>query len=135
MIKQIAHICITANDLAETEAFYCDGLGMTRRFEFRKDDAQFGYYLEVGGTTFIEVFQGQAPGTDGGIRHMCLETDDIDALIARLDEKGIAHNDKKLGADQSWQVWVTDPNGVKIEFHQYTDNSSQRTGRVCEVNW
>ncbi|OGV68596.1 MAG: hypothetical protein A3K19_11515 [Lentisphaerae bacterium RIFOXYB12_FULL_65_16] len=43
--------------------------------------------------------------------------------------------DKKLGADQSWQFWVTDPGGVRIEFHQHTENSSQRTGKDCIVTW
>jgi hypothetical protein len=46
-------------------------------------------------------------------------------------ENGYETTEKKLGSDQSWQIWTTDPNGVRIEFHQYTADSSQRTHNNC----
>jgi hypothetical protein len=56
-------------------------------------------------------------------------------LIAHLRKLGIAVGDKKLGADQSWQAWLEDPNGIRIELHQYTPDSSQLTRRTCVVDW
>lgn len=41
--------------------------------------------------------------------------------------------DKKMGWDNSWQAWITDPNGIKIELHQYTDKSSQIVGSDCVI--
>ncbi len=35
MIKQIAHIRTGAKDLAETETFYCDVLGLEKGFSFK----------------------------------------------------------------------------------------------------
>jgi len=32
-------------------------------------------------------------------------------------------------------MWTEDPDGVNIEFHQYTENSSQVVGGTVEVNW
>ena len=61
--------------------------------------------------------------------------DSIDAIKQRLTDNGIATTDKKCGCDHSWQIWCKDPNGVDIEFHQYTDQSLQLKGGVAEVNW
>ncbi|MGE9297321.1 MAG: VOC family protein [Puniceicoccales bacterium] len=134
MIKQLAHLCINSPDLDATSKFYCGALGLEKGFEFQRDGALFGYYLKLGSNTFIEVFQGEA-GPEGNIRHLAIEVDDIDAVIAHLREAGYEATEKKLGADHSWQSWTTDPSGVRIEFHEYTNNSLQLNGGVCHVNW
>ena len=64
-----------------------------------------------------------------------IEVDDLDELVGRIRSRGIAVADKKLGVDDSWQAWVTGPNGVRIEFHEYTPRSKQLIGGKCEVNW
>ncbi|WP_269526479.1 VOC family protein [Coraliomargarita parva] len=134
MIKQIAHICIHTEDLQATERFYTEGFGMERGYEFIKDGRLIGYYLKFGNMTFLEVFEGTTSGP-GNINHVALETDEIDAVIVRLRQAGIPVGAKKMGADNSWQVWVTDPNGVRIEIQQYTAQSRQITGGQCIVNW
>jgi catechol 2,3-dioxygenase-like lactoylglutathione lyase family enzyme len=134
MIKQLAHICIRTADLERSEAFYCKALGMEHFFDFERNGARFGYYLKAGANSFIEIFKGD-PGQEGNIRHVALEVDDIDALIDRLRRHAAPVSDKKLGADQSWQAWTEDPSGVKIELHQYTPQSAQRTGQSCVVDW
>ena len=134
MLKRLAHVCIHTADLDRTAAFYCGALGMERHFDFEKDGQLFGYYLSVGDNTFIEVFCGN-PGEVGNIHHLALEVDDIDAAIRRIREHGFETGDKSLGADDSWQAWMEDPNGVKIELHQYTPGSCQIIRRTCIVNW
>lgn len=134
MIKQLAHICINARDLEETAAFYEEGLGMERHFDFKRKGEWFGYYLRVGANTFIEVFN-RDPGEVGNINHVALEVSDMEAVLERLRKFGAEVTEKKLGADNSWQAWTEDPNGVRIEFHEYTSTSSQVTGQACEVNW
>ena len=134
MIKRLAHICIHTSSLDTTAAFYCGALGMDRHFEFEKDGKPFGYYLSAGSGTYIEVFKGD-PGMVGNIQHLALEVDDIDSAIARIREHGFSIGDKSMGADDSWQAWMEDPNGVKIELHQYTPKSCQIIRRTCIVNW
>ena len=41
----------------------------------------------------------------------------------------------KMGADHTPQFWMKDPNGMDLEFQQYTERSSQFTGRDVEVDW
>jgi glyoxylase I family protein len=133
MIKQLAHVCIFSTDLNATARFYLEGLGLERGFEFIKDDDLFGYYINLGGSTFIEVFKGE-PGAEGNIKHLAIEVDDIDEIILRLRNHGYEVGDKSLEADHSWQAWTTDPDGVKIEFHEYTQDSLQLTGGTCLVD-
>ena len=134
MIKQLAHVCLLTEDLAKTAAFYCEGLGLEKVFDFDKEGRWFGFYIRTGNDSFIEVFEG-TPGDPGSIIHLCLEVDDIDATINELRQRGIEVGDKKLGADNNYQAWLEDPNGVKIELMQYLPDNCQRTGRTCIVNW
>ena len=135
MIKGIAHVCIGATDLAATERFYCSGLGFRKVFDFIRAGEILGFYLEVAERSYIEVFRQAEilPVAKGPIRHVCFEVSDIDEVGRLLKAQGYDVTEKKLGADQSWQTWTTDPSGVRIEFHQYSPKSSQVTGRNCTL--
>ncbi len=133
MIKGFAHVCLSATDLTAAERFYCSGLGFTKTFDFIRNSRVIGFYLEVSQGNYVEIFHRDGIDTkaNGPIQHFCLEVDDIEQVRRRLTENGYEVTDKKLGADQSWQIWTTDPSGVRIEFHQYTDRSSQVTHEDC----
>lgn len=133
MIKGLAHVCIAARDLADTERFYCQGLGFEKVFNFVKGGRAIGFYLRVADRAFVEVFQKDEVRTDGEapIQHMCLEVSDVDEMRDRLIGRGYEVTEKRRGNDRSWQAWVTDPSGVRIEFHEYTPESSQVTGQDC----
>lgn len=133
MVKGLAHICLSALDLAATERFYCSGLGLTKVFEFVRKNQVIGFYLKAGPNTFIEIFLRDkvVPNPDTPISHFCLEVVDIDDVITRLDANRYEVTPKKLGADQSWQAWAVDPAGTRIEFHQYTAQSHQFTAQPC----
>ncbi len=130
MIKRLAHVCIGAADLERSEQFYVHLLGMEIAFEFMRGGQRIGFYLRAGGTSFIEVFaERESPKDDRPrLKHFCLEVEDIDALIAKLTAQGVDVSGKKLGADNAWQAWITDPNGLRIELMQYTEGSAQFTG-------
>jgi catechol 2,3-dioxygenase-like lactoylglutathione lyase family enzyme len=132
MITQLAHVCLGAADLPKAEHFYCTALGLKKGFRFLRDGKEFGFYLDLGKNTFIEVFAQPVRAADlPPIRHLCLQVTGMDDVIAQVRAHGYEVTDKKLGADQSWQCWLTDPSGVRIELHEYTAGSSQVTGRDC----
>lgn len=137
MIKQLAHISISSYDLSASEHFYCDILEMEKTFEFVKDGELYGFYAGAGQTTFVEVFikENKLDRTPSIMRHMCLEVDDLDETITQIREKGWEVTEKTFGCDNSWQAWITDPSGVQIELMQYTNESSQFTGKPCDVDW
>ncbi|MDX8432185.1 VOC family protein [Mesorhizobium abyssinicae] len=136
-VKQLAHVCIFAHDLEATRSFYRDVLGMDTRFNFLRDGTVFGFYLDCGGRSHVEVFQNdEASYSDRNqINHFCLEVENIDAAIAHIRSKGVEVTSKKHACDDTFQAWISDPNGVKIELFEYTANSAQFTGGDRIADW
>ncbi len=99
------------------------------------------FYLKLAERSFVEVFETTeevvAPDANARLHHFCLETDNMKAVRGRLVERGFAPEEIKTGADGSLQFWVADPNGVRFEFHEYTERSAQfgPPGQAVEVNW
>jgi glyoxylase I family protein len=137
MIKTLAHLCLFSKDLNRSLDFYCGTLGLRRHFDFFKDGALFGFYLQIGPGQFIEIFKADptAEIRSQRIHHFCLEVEDIDALRDSLVKRGVEVTRKKMGCDQTWQCWCKDPDGTDLEFQQYTAQSSQASGRNCIVDW
>ena len=128
MITGMAHACFTVSNLDRALAFYRDQLGLPEAFDFvNAAGYRHGIYLHLGGRNFIELFEGtlEEPAQSQSFRHICLEVDDINATVATLRDRGVEVSDPKLGGDRSWQAWITDPDGNRIELHQYTPESRQ----------
>lgn len=136
-VRQVAHVCILARDLEATRAFYRDVFGMETRFNFTRDGRIFGFYLDAGGRTNIEVFENDASGFAGSqnINHLCLEVGDLAAAVAHIRAAGVEVTDRRKGCDGTWQAWTADPNGVRIELFEYTPESAQFTGGDREADW
>ena len=136
MIKQLAHICIHTNDLEKTENFYCNILGLSKKFNFDKDGNLFGFYIDLGNNTYLEFFHDpEVVNQTSSIRHFCLEVENITSAINQLNSNGIETTQKLLGCDKTFQCWITDPNGIQIELQEYTSKSSQINGGNCIVDW
>jgi len=128
MIKALAHVCFTVRDLDASLVFYRDKLGLTPAFDFVNDQGvRTGAYLHVGGRSFIELFNGQleSPAPRQSFRHFCLEVEDFDGTVQQLRSRGVDVANVKLGTDRSWQAWIQDPDGNRIELHGYTAESRQ----------
>jgi catechol 2,3-dioxygenase-like lactoylglutathione lyase family enzyme len=136
MIKGIAHICLNVRSLKESLEYYTS-IGFVVKFRFMRKNADFGAYLEIAPGSYLEIFEtaGTSVAQPRGIAHFCLETDDIDGFISRCAAARITVTPKKLGCDNTWQVWLNDPDGNAFEVHQYTEKSSQRTGESVEADW
>lgn len=128
MVTGLAHVCFSVANLDRTIAFFVDRLGFRIAFEFRRDNGQrYGVYLKAGPRQFIECFQGDlaARADKQSYGHICLEVDDVARTVAELRGRGVEVTDAKLGMDQSWQAWLADPDGNRIELHGYTPQSWQ----------
>lgn len=137
-VKQLAHVCIFARDLDETRDFYARILGLDTAFNFLRDGKVFGFYLNAGGRSHIEVFQrdNAAFAETNQINHLCLEVENLQAAIDHAAAEGVqVTKGAKKGCDDTWQCWLTDPNGVKIELFEYTDKSAQFAGGDRVADW
>ena len=135
MIKALAHVCFTVKDLDASEAFYRDILGLAPAFDFLNEEGcRFGTYMHIGRSSpassrsFLEMFIGEASGAVPGqsFQHLCLEVEDVAAAVEELRARGVEATDPYFGADGSWQAWLSDPDGNRIELHSYTAESKQR---------
>ena len=136
-IKSVAHVCLKSTDLNATADFYCGALGMKKVFDFIRQGKVIGFYMKAANETFIEVFLTDEVEKIGKqvLNHFCLEVDSIEAVRKSLIDRGYTVQDIKMGCDNSHQFWMKDPNGLDVEFQEYTDQSLQRLGGVVEVNW
>lgn len=137
MFKRIAHVCLGASNLERAIAWY-ERVGFSVVFDFTRKGKRFGVYMKLSEGNFIEIFEDPelGPVVNNGILHFCLETSDIDAVMAKLKERGVSFSPKKLGVDNTWQIWLEDPDGNRFEVHQYTPASTQLTGGgSVEADW
>lgn len=131
MFKALSHVAVRVTDVEKSVEFYCDVLGLREKFRLTDEEGNpHLVYVQVAEGQFIELF----PGAEGanvraktsGLVHICLEVEDIQNAFAELAERGLkATGEPKLGGDNSWQFWTTDPDGNPIEFHQFTPESMQ----------
>ena len=136
-VRQLAHACVMTHDLIAAEEFYCNVLGLEKTFDFNRPTGRMGFYLAAGGRTYIEVFfNADAPLTPlGQVNHFCFEVANLDAAIAHIRSRGISVTDKKYGVDDTWQAWLADPSGTRIELFEYTPKSAQFVGGDRMPDW
>jgi lactoylglutathione lyase len=139
MIKRLAHVCFKTDQLDNMVAFYKDVIGLDIKFNFKLEDGFiFGYYFDLGNTTFLEIFdqKGAAQQWGGSVttmkenvgvfyQHFCLEVEDIESYCQTLKSKNIPVTDIIVGLDHSKQAWIKDPDGNAIEIMEYTKDSLQ----------
>jgi lactoylglutathione lyase len=124
---QIAHVALKVKDLDRSLAFYTGKLGFKEMMRLDKPDGSPGpwlVYLRITDDQFLELFPegvgDRAPDSGAvAINHICLGVDDLDAVLAQLDEAGVPLTvQKKMAADKNWQAWIEDPDGNRIELMQ-----------------
>ena len=104
---------------------------------FLRDGKIFGFYLNAGGRTHVEVFQkSEAEFSElNQINHMCLGVENLDEAMDHIKAQNVDITKKKKACDDTYQAWIKDPNGVKIELFEYTDKSAQFIGGDRVADW
>ena len=64
-----------------------------------------------------QVRDGSADNATGSIDHIAFEATGLKAMIARLEQRGVAAHHRKVPDLDLHQVFVHDPNGVRIELN------------------
>ncbi len=120
----IGHIHLQVADIAATEAFYADVLGMDRltRYGPRATFLSYnGYHHHLGGNTWAG--EGLAPAPDDAARLLWFEIVQPDAATV-ADAAGrlsAAGHMAEPGADD---LWTVDPSGIRVLL---TTNDERRT--------
>ncbi len=130
-ITKINHIAVAVNDIDSSLTFWRDALGLEPA-ELRDVPAEAAQiaFLPVGGTE-VELVR---PTTDdsglakyiakrgAGLHHLCLETDNIEAMLTQLKEKGIRliNESPRTGADGKKYAFIhpKSTGGVLVELYE-----------------
>ena len=129
-LTELNHYFVRANDLEKTKDFYCDVLG----FEVmpRPNFPFPGYWLGINGK--IQVHMGPAGiknqemyylGTPknaaadhaGVVDHIAFRATGLRDMIAHLGKLGIEFNQRQVDDQGLYQLFMFDPNGIKIELN------------------
>lgn len=98
MIKRIDHVAIAVQGLESTVRFFADTLGLAFSHISDEPEQQARVAFFPVGDSEVELVE---PTSDEsglakwlakrgeGLHHLCLEVDDLDAVLARLHEQGV----------------------------------------------
>jgi catechol 2,3-dioxygenase-like lactoylglutathione lyase family enzyme len=115
-ISGMNHFTVLTNDLDATTAFYVDLLGLSEGF--RPDLGFPGAWLYVDGQAILHIVAGRGVPANprGVIDHMAFSARDLRAVVARLKERGIEYDLRRLPSTAAWQLFFLDPNGARVEL-------------------
>lgn len=114
---KIAHYNVGTRNLDETVQFYTQVVGLEAGT--RPNFASVGAWMYSDDQPLVHLVElSDAPqGSTGPIDHIALELSGLDEFIAHLTELGQPYVDQPIPDNEGWQVFVVDPNGVKLEFN------------------
>ena len=148
----ISHIAYNVKDLDRSIEFYCKYLNFEKAFDIRIPDNIEDYipgtplvaiigleslvYLKAPDGSYLELFRplpeynlssGGPNYTNMGYVHLSLQVDDLDGFVEELRANGIQiDSEKEFGPDNTYTIWIKDPDGNRIELMEYTDRSLQK---------
>lgn len=118
LIKRLHHSSLVASDLAVSRAFYEDVLEL-RPNPSRPQFSYDGIWYDIG-EQMIHLLvvpnpdAGTARPAHGGVdRHTALIVEDLDALVARLEQAGVPYSVSKSGRRA---LFCRDPDENALEF-------------------
>jgi catechol 2,3-dioxygenase-like lactoylglutathione lyase family enzyme len=121
----IAHALVLTDDLEATRDFYCDVLGFEPG---ERPTLPFpGYWLYLDGVACLHVaeraaFEAQLDRmglarANGPVDHLAFDAGDLEAVLARLDAAGVRAVSNDVPTAGMRQLFLDDPNGVRIEVN------------------
>jgi len=121
----LEHVLVLTDDLEATKTFYCEVLGFDAG---DRPPLEFpGYWLHLDGVPCVHVAERaayEAHAASLGLRptqppidHVAFAADDYGELAARLEAAGVEAVTNAVPAAGLRQLFLVDPNGVRIELN------------------
>jgi catechol 2,3-dioxygenase-like lactoylglutathione lyase family enzyme len=117
-VQGIDHATIRTPRLEQTRAFFEQVLGL--RSGPAPSFAQRVVWLYADGRDVVHLVAAeasQAPATVGSINHFALRVADYEGALAELKAKGVPFETDATPGGELRQIYLTDPNGVRIELN------------------
>jgi len=125
-VQGINHLAFATGKYDEMMRFYTQTLGFPEAFANRNANGQPSLtYLQISRSTFIELMPAGANRAPG-FTHFGVHVDDVEAVAARLKERGISVGAPRTIGSGSLTVSVTDPDGNRLELSELPPGAPAR---------
>jgi catechol 2,3-dioxygenase-like lactoylglutathione lyase family enzyme len=143
-LTHLEHFLVQTEDLDATRDWYVRVLGMRSG-----PHPDFGFpvcWLYLGERDVLHLTQGgaavsesrkrylgqesQAASGSGVIDHVAFRAEGLEATIAHLDRLGVPFKERQANGQALYQLFLLDPNGVKVELNFA---AAEAVGRRAEV--
>lgn len=114
---KLAHFNVGTQDLTATVRFYSDVVGLASGP--RPNFSSVGAWMYSGDQPLVHLVElADAPQSGTGpIDHIAFELAGLAEFLGHLDSLKQTYHHQPIPDDEGWQVFVEDPNGVKLEFN------------------
>ena len=118
-VDALQHINLRSADVDRSRDFYVDVIGL--HVGPRPPIASVGYWLYLGAIPVIHLVQGvldvpSQTGT-GAVDHVAFHGVDFETTRARFSNTGIVFREAMIPRDGTRQLFLHDPDGIKIELN------------------
>ena len=131
-LSHIEHFLVAADDIDQTGDWYCRVLGMKEG-----PHPDFGFpvkWLYLGGQDIVHIgpsaksaganqkrylgrtSQDAGTGT-GALDHIAFRASGLQQMMAHLKALGVPFNERRANGQALYQLFLFDPNGIKIELN------------------
>lgn len=127
MFKNVHHIAIIGTDYIKTKEFYVDKLGFEVISEYNRPEKNDIIINVKQGNLVLEIFikedaplRPKMPSPEySGLRHLAFKVDDVEAVLKKLDELDIPHEELRYDDfDNRKMAFFFDPDGLPLEIHE-----------------
>ena len=110
------HFTLLTKDVAATEEFYGDLLGL--KSGYRPPISRPGVWLYAGAHAILHVVDPAKMPADahGVLDHMAFTGTGLKELVSKLKRRGVRYELRQQGETGAWQLFFRDPNGAKVEL-------------------
>ena len=131
MVEYMTHTAINVKNMKESLKFYREALGFQKIFELSNPETGDPWivYVQVCKGQFLELFYTKPEAAmtsepEVGLNHICFCVEDVEKTARQITDAGYELFIKPcVGCDHNKQTWVKDPNGVRIELMQISQES------------
>ena len=123
-LNSLDHFNITTSCPEDTVNFYCEILGMQDGARLRPPSQSPGTWLLLNDQPALHInFVSESPGdATGPIDHLAFDASGVEQFEQRLNEQGIHYNKVERPAVGLIQLFLRDPNGIKLELNIRGEN-------------
>jgi len=118
-VDALQHVNLRTTDVERSRDFYVDVIGL--QVGPRPPIASVGYWLYLGGVPVIHLVQRNGAGLPqsggGAVDHVAFHGVDFEATRGRFNVLGVTFREALIPRDGTRQLFVHDPDGVKIELN------------------